>query len=1111
MLPPAMALGFGAAVLAICAMALLAYGALQAQAGAAVAVSRTFVVREQIDQVLASLRDAETGQRGYLLTGDVAYLEPHARASTDIPHLLQNLAAETADQPAQQGRISSAKDLIAAKLAELQETINLQRTGRHNEAVAVVRTDRGKVLMDRLRDGLREMDAEEQRMLAVRSAEWRERVFRSGAVTLGGSALLLVLVVAAAALTARELRRRARAAWISEGQGVISAAVIGEQHAQALAQRALESLSRYCGAVVSAFYVGQDDGTFRRLAGQALPAQAPDSVRAGAGVVGQAVVDGRLIHLPQLPQDFLAVEAGVGRTAPVDLLVLPTSVDGRVNGVVELAFLRRAEGTVADLLDAVSGSLGLAMQTALYRERLALLLARTQKQAEELQAQQEELRMSNEELEEQSRSLEESQARLETQQAELEQINQRLQEQANLLQRQKADVLVAKAEVEQANWYKSRFLANMSHELRTPLNSSLILAKLLADNKSGNLTPEQVRFAETIHSAGNDLLGLINDILDLSKIEAGQVEVQSQPTPLPALLQDLTRTFQPLADQKSLTLSLVLDAGAPEIIEVDRQKLEQIARNLLSNGLKFTEKGSVSLRVFAVGATSVAFAVRDSGIGIEPEQQERVFHAFHQADAEISRKYGGTGLGLSISRDLARLMGGDIQLTSAPGQGSTFTLTLPRLPVDQRAPRRALTPGPIASQRLPIESPRDGEELAAPLAAGEPPARLLLIVEDDPSFAEILVNAGEEQGFECLVATSADEGFRLAVNRVPSAILLDLRLPDHSGLSVLDRVKRNPATRHVPVHVISGLDQTQTALEMGAVGYALKPVAREQLGQVLARLAQRAQSRVGRVLIVEDDEIQRDSIARLLGGDGVQTVGVDKAEAALAHLRENTFDCMVMDLKLPDASGFELLETMAKDERYAFPPVIVYTAGNVSLEDEERLRRFSRSIIIKGARSPERLLDEVMLFLHQVEAQLPPERRRMLQQARDREAIFENRVVLIVEDDVRNVFALTSLLEPRGARVLIARNGREALEVVAREPRIDLILMDIMMPEMDGLEATRRIRAGGTRDKLPIIALTAKAMRDDHDRCLAAGANDYVAKPIDVDKLLSLMRIWMPK
>jgi CheY-like chemotaxis protein/signal transduction histidine kinase len=914
--------------------------------------------------------------------------------------------------------------------------------------------------------------------------------------------------------------------WLKSAQAGLAERMQGEQTLAQLGDNVLGFLVQYLRAQVGAFYVPDGGGAYSRVAQHALDPQhaGPAHVRPGEGLVGQVARDKRLLHVTQLPADYLVVRSGVGRHAPLQLIIAPAEIDGTVHALYELGFLRALDPSELELFALLSPSIGAAVRTVSYRVRQGELLEETQRQAEALQAQQEELRVQNEELEEQSRALQESQSRLEIQQVDLEQTNSQLEEQTQALVHQRDSLKRTQVELERANAYKSEFLANMSHELRTPLNSSLILAKLLVDNRDGNLNAEQIRFAETIYTAGNDLLTLINDILDLSKIEAGQLDVRPESISLERLRDDLLRAFEPLAHEKRLELVLSVDESAPDALHSDPARLQQILKNLLSNALKFTERGGVTLHVRGAGEGRVAFDVQDTGIGIPADQHAQIFEAFRQADGTTNRKYGGTGLGLSISRDLAVLLGGELSLRSEPGRGSTFTLLLPQryVPVAGVQPMRAFAspaprrtvgstrPGPMLAP-APQHDERAGERSGDDREPPAPGTRTILVIEDDAAFAEILAGLVRELDFQALVAHSAGEGLAMVERHRPSAIVLDVNLPDRSGLSVLDALKHDPRTRHIPVHMLSVMDYTMTALAMGAAGYAIKPVQREQIINALQRLEAQLTRKLRRVLVVEDDEVHRADTCKLLAGDDVETVAVGTAAAALEHLRAMTFDCMVLDLSLPDCSGFELLEQMSQQGSYGFPPVIVYTARSLTREEEQTLRRFSSSIIIKGARSPERLLDEVALFLHQVESELPPDRQRMLRDARHRESVFEGRRVLVVEDDVRNIFALSSVLEPKGAKVEIARNGREALYHLQQNPGVDLVLMDIMMPEMDGHTAMREIRKQPALAKLPIIALTAKAMADDREACLAAGANDYIAKPLDVDKLLSLARVWINK
>jgi CheY-like chemotaxis protein/CHASE3 domain sensor protein len=1126
-MPPRQLVGHLIAFAAIVLIALYSWQSQQQRTVAADRVTHTLQVLEQVEALLSAVKDAETGQRGYLLSGEESYLEPYTSARGSYPGMLASVRSLVSENPEQQRRLGTIEQLITEKMTELEQTIALARSGNRAAALAVVRSDRGQAAMARIRDLSGDLATAERGQLALRQSAWQRTVQRSELVTWVGSLLLSLLVLIAALLTSREHRAREAQVWLRAGQAEFSSRILGEQRLEKLGDIVLGFLTKHLDAQVGAVYLAEDDGSFRRFAAWALPPGAEAyPLRPGDGLLGQAARDNRALHVRDVPDGYISVASATGRGKPNSLLVAPATADGVVQAVVELGFFRPVEELDRELLARVSEALGVAVRSSRDRTRLEELLEETQRQGEELQTQQEELRVNNEELIEQSRVLQDSQARLEAQHAEMEQTNLQLAGQANLLEGQKDNLARAQvaitekaAELERSNQYKSEFLANMSHELRTPLNSSLILSKLLSDNKTGNLTEEQVKFAQIISSAGKDLLAIINDVLDLSKIEAGKIDVTPEQVSLERTVEALSRSFAALAQQKGIAFGATLEPGLPERMETDAGRLGQILKNLLSNALKFTERGSVSLRVFSGAADSISFSVRDSGIGIAPQQQEVIFEAFRQADGSTHRKYGGTGLGLSISRDLARLLGGDVAVQSTPGEGSTFTLTLPLVYSEPAPPAQIEVRQPIAKQ-VRVSLPVLAQAIADDRDRLQPGSRTILIVEDDRRFAGILCDLVRELGFHCVVTHSANEGLAAAAAYSPSAILLDINLPDHSGLGVLDQLKRNAKTRHVPVHVLSVEDYAHEALELGAVGYALKPVKREDLVAALGKLEAKFSQRLRHVLVVEDDEAQRESIRALLANEDVRIVAAANGAEALVQLRAITFDCVVIDLKLPDLSGYELLEKMSQQEDIPFPPVIVYTGRSLSRDEEQRLRRYSRSIIIKDVHSPERLLDEVTLFVHQVESKLPPERQRMLKVARDREATLEGRRILVVEDDVRNIFALTSLLEPHGVKIQIARNGRESLEALdssaaagATDPdaAIDLVLMDIMMPEMDGLTAMREIRKRGNFKKLPIIALTAKAMKDDQEKCLAAGANDYIAKPLDVEKLLSLIRVWMPK
>jgi signal transduction histidine kinase/DNA-binding response OmpR family regulator/CHASE3 domain sensor protein len=1101
----------------------------------------------QANEVSRMSADMEASMRGYLLSGDKEFLSPYAENKPRLDAELNGLARMVDDNFAQLDRVRRVR--AAQREWQLYADDAIERRARNADVVELVKSGRGKMLTDEVRRQFRLFIDTEERILQERNSSsrtvigWSVGAFLlfsltvAGLLALFGRRELLSLSNSYGEILSHEAEHNAQLRhqdWLRSGQTELASKSANLHELEPLADAVLDYVTPYLGGVVAAMYARSDDGTLTRIGAYGFAHQDKHAkvIQPSESLAAQAASQNRILTLRDLPPDYIKVGSGLGETAPRELLIAPISNHGKIKGVIEIGFLHAVRERDTEFMELIGPAVGASVASVVYRHRLQVALEEQQAMNEELQVQQEELRTANEELEEQSRALEESQTALENQQAELEQTNEQLAEQAANLDLKNTALTTAQdqlreraLELERASRYKSEFLANMSHELRTPLNSSLILAKLLSDNAAGNLNEEQVRFAQTIYSAGNDLLNLINDILDISKVEAGKLELVPEDLPLRRVIEGLARTFEPLARQKNLEFSLTVEPSVPMAIHTDRQRLEQILKNLLSNAVKFTDAGRVNLTVSANADGWVQFKVHDSGIGIASEQQDKIFDAFHQADGSTARKYGGTGLGLSISRDLTNLLGGTLTLASTVGEGSTFTLSLPRNgavaatpPVPQlvhaSAPVRAAAPGsaqaavpaPAEAQDAPAAGPRFDDDRAEP-AAGR---RTALVIEDEPEFARILYGLAHDMEFRCLVALTAEEGLELAAAHNPDAILLDMRLPDRSGLSVLQQLKENPATRHIPVHVVSSQENGGEALHLGAIGYALKPTTREQLEAVFLKLKEKSSQQVKRVLLVEDDERQRESVVRLISDNDVEIAAVGSGEEALNLLRTQIFDCMIIDLKLPDMQGNDLLKAMSLEELCSFPPVIVYTGRNLTREEEAELLKYSRSIIIKGARSPERLLDEVTLFLHKVESQLSSERQTMLKSVRGRDRVFEGRTILLVDDDVRNVFALTSALEQRGAHVEVGRNGFEALAKLDEVEAIDLVLMDVMMPGMDGLEATRRIRQDARFARLPIIAITAKAMKDDQEQCLAAGANDYLAKPIDLTRLYSLLRVWMP-
>ncbi|HMI83456.1 MAG TPA: HAMP domain-containing protein, partial [Polyangiaceae bacterium] len=878
-------------------------------------------------------------------------------------------------------------------------------------------------------------------------------------------------------------------------------------------------------------------------------------IRLGEGLVGQCAAEKERILLTSVPHDYVTVSSGLGEAPPLNLIVLPILFENQVRAVMELATFSRFSEINVTFLEQLTGSIGIVLNTITATMRTEELLKQSQALTEELQSQQEELTETNRRLEAQAKTLQQSEELLRRQQDELQQANEELEERATLLTEQKAQVETKNGEVELARQalqqkaeqltitskYKSEFLANMSHELRTPLNSLLILSKMLADNTDQTLNPKQVEYATTIYSAGNDLLALINDILDLAKIESGTVTVEVTELAFAEIRAFAERTFRHIADEKRLTFSVDLQAKLPRSIRTDAKRLLQVLKNLLSNSFKFTEDGGVRLEIsptahrdfqqpnLRAARTVICFAVQDSGIGIAGEKHAMIFEAFQQADGSTSRHYGGTGLGLTISRDIAGMLGGELSLESAPGEGSTFRLFLPLdyLPVSERAsdapkpiPRSSRTRaaslnfagggggmsmaalGSLVVQEEAIDLADDRNNIV-------PGDRVLLVVEDDPHFARIMYDLGHIHDFKVVIATTAARALAYTKEFAPAAITLDLCLPDYDGWTVLDRLKHDPSSRHIPVHVISVEEEGRRAARLGAIAYLQKPATKESLQEALGRLRSFVDQPMRKLLIVEDDDAQRRSIIELIGNSDVKTTAVSSGREAIEAIRAETFDCMVLDLRLPDMTGFELLEQLKTERGGDQLRIVVYTGKQLSPKEETELRRMAEAIVIKDVRSPERLFDETALFLHRVEAELPPPKRKLLEQMKQSDPVLAGKKVLIVDDDFRNIFALTTMLELQEMLVQHAENGKDALHLLERGAAFDIVLMDVMMPQMDGYETIRRIRTMPGVEKLPILAVTAKAMKGDREKCIDAGASDYITKPIDTEQLLSLLRVWL--
>jgi hypothetical protein len=1153
-------------------------------------LQHTHEVLRQAEALRRQLHEAQSLARAQALTPDPGIRARFDGVAAEMTATLGALRTLTADNPAQQSNLQRLVPLAAQRLDEARELMNGQA---QDIRLAVSRSvqeafDRGHPLNVALLD----IETQEQTLLDTRRERSQSSQASLSNLLLYGTIAAFVLISSIALLLTRLIRSQlqdlvngaARVAqgdynervavrsrdeigrlalafnamaeqvqdrqqaieadrWLKDSLSDLSALAESERRLEVLGPAVLNRLVQLLNAQHGLLYVrAPADDSLVLLASYAAE-DAPRTIKPGEGLVGEALSTGDRVLVTQIPAGYVRIRSGLGEAQPAALLLQPAKVAQSVKAVFELAGVRPFTDLQLAFMERFAASFGLVLTTIRASERTAQLLEEARQLARELESRSEKLRQSELLLQQQQEELRQTNEELEQANEELQQANEEMEERASLLSEQKAGLERSNREVDdarralerqsallaQTSKYKSEFLANMSHELRTPLNSLLILSKVLADNAEGNLTPKQVQHARTVHASASDLLELINDILDLSKVEAGVVDLEVSEFRLDEFTQFIENTFRPIAENKGLAFTVNLDV-AVETMCSDVRRVQQIVKNLLSNAFKFTHAGSVQLNIHRAttgwqGQSElldradevIAFEVRDTGIGIPEESLQRIFEAFQQGEAGTARKYGGTGLGLSISRELAQRLGGTLQVASKAGEGSVFTLFLPREATSAELAYVAGATGSAAESAVQATEHRAGTRIAASSRAksGEevdilqPGDLSLLIIEDDANFAEVMAQFARDKGFKVITSQTAADGVALAKRLRPSAITLDLRLPDADGRVVLDQLKHDPATRHIPIHVISVDDARERSLRAGAVSFLQKPVTREALENALSRTIEFVQRPMRRLLVVEDNETQRDNIVALIGEIDVSTTAVGTGREALEQLETQTFDCIVVDLVLPDRSGADLIRTIQKRLGDRAPPIIVYTAKSLTRGEETELRRLSEAIIMKDARSPERLLDETALFLHRVQAKLPEPKRRILEQVQREDPVLSGRKVLVVDDDVRNIFAITTALESYRMVVLYAESGRAGLAMLESHTDIDAVLMDVMMPEMDGFETTQRIRSDERFRHLPIIMVTAKAMKGDREKCLAAGASDYITKPVDMDQLRSLLRVWL--
>ena len=1183
-------IGFGLSLLLLVVSSVASFFSIRNLLESASLVNHTNVVIFKLENTLSFMKDAETGQRGYLLTGDEEFLDPYRYAYDSVAANLASLKELTQDNTEQQVELEKLRSLLANRQALLEVSIKARRSGL---TVSFDSLQKGRMIMREARELVGRMEDREKGLLSVRTSDLN-RIAGYTPILIVVAALLALLITSVfyirvkkdydertqlqSALEAkdREINQRiniireiaakisagdysirvndeekdalgslslslnrmaisletsfnqlADKEWHQTGVAGLNNRMVGEKDVNTLTGHIIEFLTEYTSSQVGVLYLAGPDNTLVITGSFAFtPAGNRRVIPVGQGLAGQCAASAKTMLLKDVSPDNITISYAAGEIRPVNIVAVPILYEGHVKGVMELASLVPYTHNDLTFLEAVGHNVGIALTTAENRRRMQELLEETQAQSEELQVQHGELENINTELEAQAQKLQASEEELRVQQEELQQANQELEERSRLLE-DRNQVIVERnleiqkkaEELEVSTKYKSEFLANMSHELRTPLNSILLLSRLMAENNDKNLNSDQVESAHVIQSSGKGLLNLIDEILDLSKIEAGKMDLEYAHVPVHEICADMEGLFAPIAREKNLALNIDIQAEAPVLIETDKMRLEQILKNLLSNALKFTARGSVTLQVAAVAEhpNQVRFSVKDTGIGIPADKQQIIFEAFQQADGSTRRKYGGTGLGLSISRELAKLLGGEIRLDSEPGSGSEFIVTIPVQPQEEKenvAPATQQQAEEVWKDAVRAKDKRD-DYIATEIPEEIPDDRhnlnandkVILIVEDDTKYAGILLEFTRKRGYKGIVAVRGDHGIEMAQRYKPVAILLDIVLPVQSGWQVMEALKSNPATRPIPVHIISSLEAKRESLQKGAVDFINKPLALDQMPRIFQQLENALTRNPKKVLIVEENAKHAQALAYFLENFNVSTEITINITSSVAALQKKDVNCVILDMGVPDQHAYETLETVKSNPGLEDLPIIIFTGKNLSRAEENRIRQYADSIVIKTAHSYQRMLDEVALFLHLVEEKTDNKPGR--KQSTPLKEVLQGKTVLIADDDVRNIFSLTKALEQHKMNIVSALDGKEALQQLENNPKVDIVLMDMMMPEMDGYETIKMIRESAKNKHLPILAVTAKTMLGDREKCIRAGASDYISKPVDIDQLVSLLRVWL--
>lgn len=1180
--------GFGLSLLILIASSIASFISIRNLIYSSREVNHTTTILKELENSISYAKDAETGQRGYLLSGDSTFLEPYLDASVKTMHALDTVALLTKDNPAQQQALAKLRTTLTNRFKMIDRSIQ-------SKLVSIPNLLSGKEVMDSARTLVNEMQAVEENRLAERTRSLNTFSTFTPALIIAAALIALFITIYFYRKVNENFKSRVRLAeelhqkdieisrrievirgiantiskgdyrirlnveqndslgelstslntmahsldnsftelanreWLQKGISQLNNYMAGEKDVFALSSSIINHLAEYTRSQIGAFYLAENDSTLTLKSGYAYKLDSKNErLTMGEGIVGQCAQSRKEIYTRDINDSDFLVSFGAGDVKPKNIIAFPVFFENRVKAVVELGTVHEYSANDMEFLRSAGHNIGISLNTSLNRTRLQELLEETQAQSEELQAQHTELENLNAELEAQAEKLQTSEEELRVQQEELTETNHELQERSRLLEEKNELIINRNIEIQKKSEelalnakYKSEFLANMSHELRTPLNSILLLSRLMAENNEGNLKPEQVESAKVIQSSGNNLLLLIDDILDLSKIESGKMELEYEMVSLEEIASDINMTFSSLAAEKNIRFSIEHEKEAPVAIETDKLRLEQIIRNLVSNAIKFTNEGHVQVNIMNSSRKDyLEIHVKDTGIGIPEEKQQLIFEAFQQADGSTRRKYGGTGLGLSISRQLAVLLKGDIRLESAAGKGSTFILTIPKNKevadaVDKKIQEAEKKEEAVISEIFPEQlsrkeyiAPQIPEEIPDDRQSATENDKVVLIIEDDTAFANALLDFTRKKGYKGIIAVRGDHGIELAKQFKPAGILLDIQLPVRSGWEVMAELKADKQTRHIPVHIMSSFEVKKQSLLSGAIDFVNKPMAFEQMDTIFRKIEFYLQKDAKKVLIIEDNSKHAEALSYFLDTNQINSIISNEVNNGLEALQKKEVDCVILDMGIPDVKSYEMLDALKESKGLNSVPVIIFTGKSLSRTEEMRIRKYADSIVVKTAHSYRRILDEVSLFLHLME-EGKQKNGKQLSKSQPLAGILQEKTVLIADDDVRNIFSLTRALEQHQMQVVAAIDGKEALLALEKDAGIDIILMDMMMPEMDGYETITRIRQHPEWKELPIIAVTAKAMTGDREKCIRAGASDYISKPVDLDQLISLLRIWL--